>query len=84
MQPPAMSSLEFQLIKTMVDLITSFAMSGTPSIQEKSVWNAVVKADNPPKLLNIANNGVSMIDMPEYDNIKVFNEIYREAHFDLI
>lgn len=71
-------------MKSMVDLITSFAISGTPTVQQELVWKAVDKADNPPKLLNIANDGVSMISMPEYQNIKVFNEIYQEEGVDLI
>jgi hypothetical protein len=71
-------------MKIMVDLITSFAISGTPTVQQEPVWNAVDKADNPPKLLNIANNGVSMMSMPEYENIKVFNDIYQDAGVDLI
>lgn len=83
-QPPAINSVEFQLIKTMIDLITSFAISGTPTIDLEPVWTAVVKTDNPPKLLNIANNGTTMISMPEYNTIKVFNEIYVDAKVDLI
>lgn len=68
----------------MVELITSFAISGTPTILQDPVWAPVVKTDNPPKVLNIANSGLSMILMPEYDNIKVFNEIYASAKVDLI
>lgn len=83
LQPPAIASAEFELMKTMIDWITSFATSGIPTIKKEAVWNAVT-AVNPPKLLNIANSGISMIDMPEYDNIRVFNEIHSDAHVALV
>ena len=68
----------------MVDLITSFAIQGTPTESSDPVWDNVEKTDTIPKVLNIDNNGVSMIPMPEYANIKVFNDIFLEAKVDLI
>lgn len=83
-KPPAIASVELQLIKTMVELVTSFAISGTPTILQDPIWKEVVKTDNPPMVLNIANSGVSMTPMVEYENIRVFNEVYESARVDLI
>ena len=77
-------STEFKLVKTMVDLITSFAIRGIPSESSSLVWADVKKGDIIPNVFNINNNGTSMIPLPEYSNIKVFNEIYQEAKVDLI
>jgi carboxylesterase type B len=81
---PAIESIEFQLIKIMVDIITSFAITGTPTISNQLTWNPVNKTDEVPKLLNINNDGLSVIQLPEYSNIKVFNDIFKEAKVDLI
>jgi carboxylesterase type B len=77
-QTPPVDSLEFKLIMTMVDLITSFAITGTPSIANEPVWTPVNKKHEPPKLLNINNDGVSMIAFPEYDKIRVFNDVLKK------
>ena len=68
----------------MVDLITSFAIKGTPSESSGLIWGKVNKADTIPNVFNINNIGTSMIPLPEYENIKVFNEIYEDANVDLI
>lgn len=68
----------------MVEIITSFAILGTPTINLEPVWNAVTKTDKQPKLLNISNNGTSMISMPDYNKIEVFNRIYQDVKVDLI
>jgi carboxylesterase type B len=83
-QTPPVDSLEFKLIMTMVDLITSFAITGTPSIENVPVWTPVDKKDEPPKLLNINNDGVSMIAFPEYDRIRVFNDVLKEGKTNVI
>lgn len=82
--PPGISSVEFELVKTMVELITSFAISGTPKISEETVWNVAFDSDDPPMVMNIANSKISMIPMPEFNNIKVFNKIFESASVDLI
>jgi carboxylesterase type B len=81
---PAIESTEFQLIKIMVDIITSFAITGTPTISNQLTWNPVNKTDEVPKLLNINNDSLSVIQLPEYSNIKVFNDVFKEAKVDLI
>ena len=68
----------------MVDLITSFATHGIPCESSGVVWADVKKGDIIPNVFNINNNGTSMIPLPEYSNIKIFNEIYKEAKIDLI
>jgi hypothetical protein len=76
-------SVEFEIIKTMVNLITDFA-TNLQSQPFDGQWTPVGKTDAIPKVLNINNEGISMIPFPEYNQIKVFNEIYTEAKVDLI
>jgi hypothetical protein len=74
-------------VKVMVDLWTSFATSGSPETFEGEIkWEESKKSDEEPKVLNIATevDEISMITMPEYENLKVWNEIYRDANVDLI
>jgi carboxylesterase type B len=77
-------SVENKLIQTMVDLITSFAISGVPTRSFEDIWAPLDKSDHVPKVLNISNSGLSMIPMPETESIKLFNEIFKEAKLDLI
>jgi hypothetical protein len=79
--PPPIDSLEFKLIKIMVDLITSFVISGTPATS--TPWLPVRASDDPPMVLNIANSDVSFIPFPENDKIKAFNQIYSEFNVDI-
>lgn len=71
----AMFPKEFSMMTNMVELWTNFASSGVP----KSSWNAVLPHDDPPKFLNISNDGMNMVKMPEYDRVKVWNEVYQES-----
>jgi hypothetical protein len=65
----------------MVDLITNFAYNRPPV---DGIWKPVNKSEEVPSVLNIANDGQSMISLPEYSNLKVFDDIYKEANVDLI
>jgi carboxylesterase type B len=83
---PGIDSKEFKLVKVMVDLWTSFATSGTPETFEGEInWNEMKKSDDEPKVLNIGTEveEISMITMPEYEKLKVWNEIYQDANVDL-
>jgi carboxylesterase type B len=75
------SSIESKLINTMVELITNFAYNRPPV---DGIWKPVNKSDEVPSVLNIGNDGQSMIPLPEHSNLKVFDDIYKEANVDLI
>ena len=82
---PGILSKEFDLVKIMVDLWTSFASSGNPTCSLGSIWNENNKSDDEPKLLNVSTetNEIAMHLMPEYEKLKVWNEIYNDAKIDL-
>jgi hypothetical protein len=76
------SSIESELIQTMVNLITNFASNCTAA--PVSIWKPVGKTDVIPNVLNINNTGLSMIPLPDYANVKVFNDIFKQANVDWI
>lgn len=70
----------------MIDLWTSFASRGTPSSIDNEIdWTEVQKSEDDPKVLNIVNDieKISMIPQPNFDRLKVWNEVYRDANVDL-
>lgn len=69
----------------MIDLWTSFAVSGNPKSNEL-LWSEVSAFDNEPKVMNIMTEAddSAIIAMPEYGRLKVWNEIYRDAQKDLV
>jgi carboxylesterase type B len=65
---PAIESNEFDLVKVMINLWTSFATFGTPACLDSGIlWNETLKSDDGPKLLNITTKveQISMIKQPE-------------------
>jgi hypothetical protein len=75
------TSIESELIQTMVNLITNFASQNAAPV---SVWKPVGKPDVIPNVLNVNNTGLSMIPLPDYANVKVINDIFKQANVDLI
>lgn len=78
---PAIESKEFALIKTMINLWTSFAIDGIPCY---SGWQPAVQTQDAPKCLNISNDTLQMGELPDFDRLRVWNEIYVEAGVELI
>lgn len=76
-------SIELELVNKMVELITSFAINGIPTV-ENQIWNPLNENDVIPNVLNIDNTGTSIIPLPEFEKFKVFEEIFKEAEVDLI
>lgn len=79
---PKIHSTEFRMINEMVELWTSFAISGVPEpsgLVSTSTWTEVVPYDDPPKFLKIFNDGIEMVQLPNFERLKVWNEIYRVA-----
>jgi hypothetical protein len=82
---PAISipSIEFQIITTMVNLIADFA-TNLQSPPYDGQWTPVGKNDVIPNVLNINNQGLSIIPFPEYNNINVYNQVFKDENVDLI
>lgn len=83
-ESPTLDSKEFSVIKKMVETFTSFATTGDPNNSEiKENWEQIKKGDEPLKCLNIGNNEENMIPLPEGENLKTWNEIFKRENVDL-
>lgn len=79
-EPPISGSKEGETIKKIVGIFTSFAIEGDPNCQEIAPVKIIAQNGNSPlKCVNITENGVAEILLPEEENLKVWNSIY-EAH----
>lgn len=79
---PALDSKEFGVIKRMIEMFTSFASSGDPNNCELSeTWDPV---EFPLKCLNISADESKMIDFPESERLKIWDEIFEKENVDLI
>ncbi|KAH8369271.1 hypothetical protein KR009_006103, partial [Drosophila setifemur] len=71
------SSREYRTIERMVGIWTAFAASSNPNCPEISEvdWKPSTKED-PNRVLNI-NDEVKIIDLPEYEKLKIWDDIYK-------
>lgn len=80
---PAIESFEFDKIKLVVSLVTSFIITGNPNSFENDITWEPVTATSPVKCLNIANDSTEMISLPEFERLKVWDEILNDAKIPL-
>ncbi|XP_037038064.1 esterase B1-like [Bradysia coprophila] len=77
--PPSFDSREFKTIQRMVGIFTGFAISGNPNCEEVS--NLKIKPygeTNSFKCINITENNVTEIELPEINRMKVWDSVYEE------
>lgn len=79
---PALDSKEFGVIRRMVETFTTFATTGDPNNCELSEKWEPIKF--PLKCLNIAEDTSAMIDFPESERLKIWDEIFEIEKVDLI
>lgn len=79
---PSLDSKEFEMITTMVETFTAFANSGKPNNAKISEWEQVEK-NTPFKCMNINQDKIEMIDLPENSRVKVWNEIFEKENVKL-
>lgn len=75
--PPPPDSKEFKAIQRIVGIFTSFAISGDPNCSE--IPSLIIKPNDgaePLKCLNITENGVEEIPLPEEETLKVWDSVY--------
>lgn len=74
---PKEDTIEFTIIKKMVSLFTSFAITGNPnSSNEQPQWKPVESKQQPPfKCLNISNE-ITFIDLPETKRFLMWDSLY--------
>lgn len=75
------NSPAFDGIKLMTSIITNFAKSGNPNVSElKDVKWIPCSLESPLFGLNINENESKMMEFPEYERFKVFNQIFEEEN----
>jgi carboxylesterase 1 len=82
---PAIDSKEFEMIKKMVAIYTSFAINGDPNTFELGdcKWDAVESIEIPLKCFNINQDLFKMIKLPESDRLLVWDAVYNAEGVDL-
>lgn len=77
--PPPLNSREFITIQRMVGIFTSFAITGDPNCEEVSNLkiNPCVGTE-PCKCVNITENNVAEIELPEINRLKIWDSVYNE------
>lgn len=79
LEPPSFESKEYRLIKLMLDLVTKFASTGNPNESESFNWLPVVSIRPPLNCLNIAENKIELISLPESDRLLIWDTVYKDA-----
>lgn len=74
--PPAIDSPGFKNIVKVSGIITNFAIYGQTGVDE---WEANETLALPLKCLHLTKDDMKLIDLPETERLKVWDEIYREA-----
>ncbi|XP_017052988.1 esterase B1-like isoform X2 [Drosophila ficusphila] len=71
------SSAEYRTIERMVGIWTAFAATSNPNCPEIGHvdWKPSRK-ENPKPVLNISND-VTIVDLPEYEKLKIWDSIYK-------
>lgn len=78
-KPPPLNSREFTTIQRMVGIFSSFAISGNPNCDETSnVTITPCVGTNSIKCVNITENNVTEIELPEINRLKVWDSVYNE------
>lgn len=82
---PPPDSREFKTIDRMVGMFTSFAITGDPNCSEVSNLK-IFPCDgngNDSQCVNITENNVTEIELPEINRMRVWDSIYHECEIEL-
>lgn len=71
----AIDAKEFELVRSMVSMVTSFMIAGKP---DSDGWKPLTNAA-PLKCWNISNDSRELISLPELDRVKLWDEIIADA-----
>jgi len=71
------TSAEYRTIERMIGIWTAFAATSNPNCVEIAHidWKPSTK-DNPKRVINISYD-VKMIDLPEYEKLQIWDDIYK-------
>ncbi|KFB50589.1 AGAP006227-PA-like protein [Anopheles sinensis] len=74
---PGKDTFEYRTMQTMVELFTNFATTGNPNGGTVGdVWQPVGQTVGPYKCLNINNDGVQFVDLPETERMELWDSMY--------
>jgi Carboxylesterase family len=76
---PKLDSTEFELIKKFVSLVTSFIIKGDPNNSSDDFNFESVSTDS-FSCLGISNDSIKMIELPEKERMKVWDEILQDVN----
>jgi carboxylesterase type B len=76
----ALNSKAFEGIKTMVAVFTEFAKTGNPNVHHlKDVEWTPATLEQPFWGINLSEKGSKMMELPEYQRVKVFNQFFHSG-----
>ncbi|XP_040161093.1 esterase B1-like [Anopheles arabiensis] len=77
-KPLDKSTLEYRAIQHLVDIFTSFATNSDPNCDSTASlsWTAVPKTAPPYNCLNISNDGVEVVELPESRRLQLWDSFY--------
>ncbi|XP_055604380.1 uncharacterized protein LOC129752629 [Uranotaenia lowii] len=79
---PPKDSFEYRVMLNMIDLLTTFASNnGNPNGGATNDWEPVGREIVPYKCLNITNDGLEFIDLPERDRMQLWDSLYSKDQF---
>lgn len=73
---------ELKMVNTIVGLFTNFAIEGNTKI-DQTAWDSIASTELPLKCLNISGRAVKVIDFPETERLKVWDEIFADSNAKL-
>lgn len=78
--PPSSDSREFKTIERMIGIFTSFARTGNPNCAEVSNLKIIPCNGDTSELkcVNITENNVTEMELPEINRMKVWDSVYAE------
>ncbi|XP_052872785.1 esterase B1-like [Anopheles cruzii] len=75
---PAQDSFEYKTMMRMVELLSNFAVTGTPNGGlAGDIWAPIEPVTGPYKCLNITNEGLSFTDFPEMERMELWDSMYK-------
>lgn len=83
-ESPTLASKEFTTIMKMTETFAAFAETGNPNNREIPFeWTAINSMEEPFECMNIDQDEVKMMQLPEAERLKLWNEIYGKEKIDL-
>lgn len=81
---PTLDSVEFSVIRKMVETFVTFAATGDPNNQEiDELWTAIDSSNPSLNCMNFTNDKSQMMPLPEGETLEVWNEIFERENVNL-